>query len=183
LEILVTSHCTLNSAHGVDVVEKHFILEQQQTARAAAKAYAWFFELVCLHLGLRRHRNRPPPSFNIKPAKPRPVIHCVALSRKLPSLLLTNANHLTNKIDLLNGLLDDSNVNIAFITETWFDKNNSAVMKRRLNANYHALSATRDDREAEKSGGGSLLQAGSLPRSQVKTLPRTLWRLTSRSPS
>jgi hypothetical protein len=82
---------------------------------------------------------------------------CAALSSKLPSLLVTNANHLTNKIELLNGLLDDSNTNIAFISETWFDKSNSTVMKRRLNKNYHALSATREDRGTDKSGGGLLI--------------------------
>ena len=82
---------------------------------------------------------------------------CDALARKLPSLLVTNANHLTNKINLLNGLLDDSNVNIAFITETWFNEANSTINLCKLNKHYHKLSATRNDRGEEKEGGGALI--------------------------
>jgi hypothetical protein len=153
LEILDTSYCALITNHGDDALKKHYISEQQQLAQAAM----WHHELVCLHLSLRRHRDRSPPDLYVKPAKPANQHVKAALSRKLPTLLLTNANHLTNKIDLLNAILDDSQVNIAFITETWFDKDNSTVMKRRLNSNYHALSATRDDRGAEKGGGGALI--------------------------
>ena len=153
LEILDTSHCFLNNRHGADCLENHFIFEQQQIALTAKLVH----ELARLHLGLRRHRDRPPPCLYCKPCTPAIKSGCAALSRKLPSILLTNANHLTNKIGLLNGLLDDSKVNIAFITETWFNEANSTVMKCRLNNDYYALSATRDDRGENKDGGGALI--------------------------
>ena len=66
------------------------------------------------------------------------------LARKLPSLLVTNACHLTNKIELLNDVINDTNVNIAFINETWFTKDNSSVMKSRMKDKFHALTAIRD---------------------------------------
>ena len=99
-----------------------------------------FYQLYfCQCLYQRRHSDRPPPSFYIRPRAPIKkraksakcnvtVLGCDPLAKKLPSFIVTNANHLTNKIERLNGILDDSNASLAFVTETWFSKDNSAVV-------------------------------------------------------
>ena len=155
-EILDLSLCSFKCNNRSRAMHQHFVHE----CKLAVLAAALFNELVRLFLCLRRHCDHPPPGFHRINKPPRPPEAAAAgpatLTKKLPSLIVTNANHLTNKIELLNGLLDDSNVDLAFITETWFDADNSTVMKRRLHKHYHALSATRDDRGEEKDGGGAL---------------------------
>jgi hypothetical protein len=150
--IFETSLCSLHSQPGGHILHKHLIHEDSHERLAIFQ---------------RRHCDRPPPRF-VKVIRPKtrpppstvaasPTQGPAALARNLPSILLTNANHLTNKVELLNGLLDDSAVNLAFITETWFDDLNIEVMRRRLSDKYHALSASRNDRKEKKEGGGALV--------------------------
>jgi hypothetical protein len=105
-------------------------------------------------------RPSPPFCYVCNPADPTQTLEqpgaaepdTVALSSKLPSILLTNARSLVKKIDTLNGLLEDSKVSLGFITETWFNKDNNSVMRSLISKEYHALSAFRSGR-----GGGALL--------------------------
>ena len=112
-------------------------------------------ETTRLIIFMRHHLDRSPPSNKIYERGQRDFLllsdcpaetelitthTCATLSRKLPSLPTTNGNHLTNKIGMLNALLDDTNVDIALVTETLFNKDNRTVMIRRLNPHYHALS-------------------------------------------
>ena len=73
---------------------------------------------------------------------------------KLPSILTTNTRSVCNKIDDLNQLLEDTKVDIAFITETWLNNKNSTIIKNSIDKNYNKLSTIR---KTGSKGGGTMI--------------------------
>jgi hypothetical protein len=86
--------------------------------------------------------NRPPPT----------QLGDDARTEMLPAILLTNARSICNKVLDLNGLLDDEQPDLAFLTETWLTTEKETVVTNMINQQYHVLSANRDGR-----GGGALI--------------------------
>jgi hypothetical protein len=73
------------------------------------------------------------------------------LAKKHSTIILLNAESLANKIEIFNGLLKDAKPSIAFVTETWFSKENIQTNKNLLpQKDYHIFTTTRSG----KLGGG-----------------------------
>ena len=132
-QLLNSYHCRLRH-HSEYVVENHFIYEEQQSAKkqgswsrpsssssscgGTTTGHCPAIKLMNDVNAFTRYSGMFPDQCKIPWLKlrPNPTMSIPALFRKLTSLLKTTANHLTNMIDLLNGLQDDANVNIATVT-------------------------------------------------------------------
>jgi hypothetical protein len=80
----------------------------------------------------------------------------------LPSLAIANVQSINNKTDLINRFLQDSNVDILCLSETWLE-HNAQIIINELNPNlYHFINNQRNEQKTislaqRLKGGGGLL--------------------------
>lgn len=109
---------------------------------------------------------------NIKQRNGHVPSNCIKISTTteiksaIPSLLVTNACHITNKIDELQGVVENNNVTITIVTESWLSSEipNSSTSIGRSYITY------RKDRENKQGGGVIAYIKSDLKSKRIATL-------------
>ena len=92
-------------------------------------------------------------------------------ARHLPSLMVTNARSICNKVDYLCQILDDLEAHIVVLSETWITKANRDLIVSRISTDtaYNIASAER----SHKNGGGVMILMSSSYVDSIKVEPPT----------
>ena len=128
-----------------------------------------------VRLGIQRHPKRVQkrnPKYKKEPIIPKPKRISAEQATKLPSLLLTNARSICNKIEEVNQLLDDAKPDLAFITETWLTEQNKTIKLSQINPEYQIASSERTN----KKGGGTLILIKESFSNNMKLIPTHVYK-------
>jgi len=86
--------------------------------------------------------------------------------KQLPTIANINARSIKTKTEILNQYLDDSQLDIVCITETWMTTENLKITEQQFHNNYTAVSNVRDT----KRGGGTTILINKKYSSHVKQI-------------
>ena len=131
-------------------LEAKNILTFRKTSPLTIKKGCW---KLLIKLGIYR---KPNPRQNSRRSKLRRKVNYTKANIKkesenktfsqLPCILTTHLQSICKKIDMLNQLLEDSNPDIACLSQTWITNDKSHIITNQLHPNFHISVKNREDR-------------------------------------
>ena len=89
-----------------------------------------------------------------------------ARTTHLPTIANANTRSIRNKLETLNQFLDDTDIDLLFLTETWLNQSNKNVTQAQISNKYHIISNER----TTKKGGGTMIAINSSYATDIKQI-------------